>query len=155
MMLIYSVLFTIQVLFLECVFRAHCFCSTLILILMRSVSFDSVSLWCDRYFQRYSTTIRVDADTDADADTFHFYYFGSYNDRLIQVCYWSYDNSRIDPVPFIELGRLCCCFCYFIDPSTLIYFFSMSINRTQVDLIKFKFHHIIMIIKPSYGWRYY
>ena len=56
---------------------------------MRSVSFGSVSLWCDRYFQRYSTTIRADTDTDADVDTFHVYCFGFYNDRLIQVCYWS------------------------------------------------------------------
>ena len=31
----------------------------------------------------------ADADADADADMFHVYCFGSYNDRLIQVCYWS------------------------------------------------------------------
>ena len=32
-------------------------------------------------------TDTTNIDTDANADTFHVYYFGLYNDRLIQVCY--------------------------------------------------------------------
>ena len=64
------------------------------------------------------------------------------------------NNSRIDPVPYIEWGG-CCYFCYFIDSSTLIFLFSMSIDRTQLHLIKFKFHHIMMMILPSFCCRWY
>ena len=45
--------------------------------------------------------------------------------------------SRIDPVPIIAWGGFCCCFCYFIDPSMLIFFFNVNwLNTSPLDPIQ-------------------